>query len=66
MPVEDINAERLATDALNVLESAETTTGFWKANPAILSIFLLAIILFGIIGAFIIFMRFGIKKALKR
>jgi len=66
MPVEDINAERLATDLLNTFESAETTSGFWENNPAILSIVLIAIILFGIIFALLYFFQYGFKKALKR
>ena len=65
MPVEDINAERLATDFLNVIESSETTSEFWKNNAPLLSYTLIAIILFGIFFAIVVLARYGIKKALK-
>ena len=64
MPVEDINAERLATDFLNVYESSETTTEFWKSNADFLSILVIAIILFGIMLAVLVFLRYGLKSAL--
>lgn len=64
MPVEDINAEKLAIGFLNVFESAETTTEFWKINADLLSFVLIGIILLGIILAMIVFARYGVKKAL--
>jgi len=66
MPVEDINAERLATDFLNVLESSETTTEFWKNNSSLLAMVLFAILFLGILLAIVVFARYGIKHALKR
>ena len=64
MPLEDINATKLASDFLNVFESAETTTEFWKINTDLLSFVLIAIILLGILLAMIVFARYGMKKAL--
>ena len=66
MPVEDINAERLATDLLNVVESSETTSEFFKNNPSLLAIILVVIILFGIGFALLYFFRVGLKKALQK
>jgi len=66
MPVEDINAERLATDFLNVIESSETTTEFWKINAGLLSAVVVGLLILGIIFAIVIFARYGIKTALKR
>ena len=66
MPVEDINAERLATDFLNVVESSETTTEFWQNNSSLLAMVLFALLFLGILFAVIVFARYGIKTALKR
>ena len=64
MPVEDINAVKLGTDFLNVFESAETTSEFWKTNHDLLALILVAILLFGIMLAVLIFARYGLKIAL--
>jgi len=66
MPVKDINAERLATDFLNVIESSETTTEFWQNNSTLLAMVFFAILFLGIILAVVVFARYGIKKALKQ
>lgn len=66
MPVEDINAEKLATEMLNVIKSSETTTEFWKNNAPILSTLLFILLFGGIFLALIILLRYGLKKALKR
>ena len=66
MPVKDINAERLATDFLNVIESSETTTEFWQNNSTLLAMVLFVILFLGIILAIVVFARYGIKKALKQ
>ena len=65
MPVEDINAERLATDFLNVVESSELTTEFWKNNTDLLAMVLFSLLFLGILFAVVVFARYGIKKALK-
>lgn len=65
MPVEDINAERLAIDLLHVAESSETTTEFWKNNSSLLAMILFGILFLGILLAIVVFARYGIKKALK-
>ncbi|GAF70229.1 unnamed protein product [marine sediment metagenome] len=66
MPVEDINAERLATDFLNIAKSSEVTTEFWKNNSSLLAMVLFAILFIGILLAIVVFVRYGIKKALKQ
>jgi len=66
MPVEDINAQRLATDLLNVVESSEVTTEFWKNNASLLSMVFFFILFLGILLAIVVFARYGIKKALKQ
>jgi len=66
MPVEDINAERLAIDLLNVAKSSETTTEFWRNNADLLAMVLFAILFLGILLAVVVFARYGIKKALKQ
>jgi len=66
MPVEDINAERLATDFLNVIESSETTSEFWKLNAGLLSMVIFGLLFLGILFALILFARYGIKYALKK
>ena len=66
MPVEDINAERLAIDLLNVAKSSETTTEFWRNNADLLAMVLFAILFLGILFAIAVFARYGIKKALKQ
>ena len=66
MPVEDINAERLATDFLNVIESSETTTEFLKNNSPLLAMVFFFLIFVGILFAIVVFARYGISKALKR
>ena len=66
MPVEDINAERLATDFLNVIKSSETTTEFWQNNSSLLAMVLFALLFLGILFAVVVFARYGIKKALKQ
>ena len=66
MPVEDINAERLATDLLNVAKSSEITTEFWKNNSSLLAMIFFAILFLGILLAIVVFARYGIKRALKQ
>ena len=66
MPVEDIDAERMGTDFLNVIESAETTTEFWKLNADLISIVIFAKLILGILFAIDVFVRYGIKRSLNR
>ena len=66
MPLEDINAERLAIDLLNVAKSSELTTEFWRNNADLLAMVLFAILFLGILLAVVVFARYGIKKALKQ
>jgi len=66
MPVKDVNATRLGTDLLNVFESAETTSEFWKINADLVAVIFVSILILGILLAIVVFARYGIKMALKR
>lgn len=65
MPVEDINAVKMGIELLNVINSAETTTGFWKLNADIISMVFFAILFLGILFAIVVFVRYGVKKSLR-
>lgn len=65
MPVEDLNAVKMGIELLNVINSAETTTGFWKQNADIISMVFFAILFLGILFAIVVFVRYGIKRSLK-
>ena len=64
MPVEDLNAVKMGTELLNVIESAETTTEFWKLNSDLISMLFFAILFLGILFAIVVFVRYGIKRSL--
>ena len=64
MPVEDLNAVKMGTELLNVIESAETTTEFWKLNSDLISMLFFAILFLGILFAIVVFVRYSIKRSL--
>ena len=62
MPVSDFNAAKMGTEAVSVIDTAETASEFWKLNPAIISYTLIG----AIIVAAVLFTIFYLTRRLTR